>query len=123
MRYHCGISEFCRRTSEATYLVAKSNIESDFVTVLIVENMLLSFRVLEARLPSLFGGIVNHYNKLGQIRVRQSAVALHPTSNKFKESIMKVAPELRLEYKLYDFAVARLESQALLCGIITDSSQ
>ena len=58
VRFFCGISDWCRRGSERTLARAVANVERDFAAVVVVEQMLLSFRVLEAALPRLFKGLV-----------------------------------------------------------------
>jgi hypothetical protein len=61
IRYFCGINTFCRYPSPATLQRALANIEAHFAAVVVVEEMMLSFRVLEAALPSLFRGLSKSY--------------------------------------------------------------
>ena len=61
VRFFCGISERCRQISWDTLQHAIRNIDTHFAAVVVVEDMLLSFRVLETKLPSLFHGLVAEY--------------------------------------------------------------
>ena len=112
MRFHCGISEFCRRTSPKTVEAAMRNIKEHFVVVAIVEDMMLSFRVLEVTLPRLFGGLVKRYKDLGEMRLRQNTKTGY--SEKHRDFVV-AQPLMQLEYRLYDFARERLADQAASC--------
>ena len=61
VRFFCGVSERCRQISWDTLQHAIRNIDTHFTAVVVVEDMLLSFRVLETKLPSLFHGLVAEY--------------------------------------------------------------
>ena len=61
LRYFCGISLACKMHDKTNLEKAKANIRDHFVTVMIVEQMLLSFRVLEHAMPSIFGGLAESY--------------------------------------------------------------
>jgi hypothetical protein len=61
IRFFCGISNFCRYPSAETLQRALSNVEQHFAAVVVVDEMELSFQVLEATLPSLFRGLSKRY--------------------------------------------------------------
>ena len=124
VRYFCGISEFCRRTSAETLAVALANVERDFAAVVVVEEMLKSFLVLEAALPKLFRGLVVKYleENEGGLRARANSASKASggaISSEHRAFVMANA-NLRLEYGLYNFTVARLHAQERSCGIETE---
>ena len=61
VRFFCGVVEECRRPSRDTLARALAHVNEQFAAVVVVEEMLLSFRVLEALLPRLFRGLVDRY--------------------------------------------------------------
>jgi len=126
IRFYCGISDACRQTSISTLQTAIQNIEKNFAAVVVVEEMMLSFKVLEAVLPNLFKGLVRMYHKASgggegvHLRTNNAAKSSKGlVSQRHLNFIMK-NPNLQLEYGLYNFTKARLHRQVLSCGI--DSS-
>ena len=111
----------CREYNDANLAVAKSNIERNFITVLIVEKMLLSFTVLEKKLPAIFSGMTEKYkHPTGSGKELRSRInyrtlnekdVLNPNSRSYLER------ELALEYDLYGFSMKRLHDQARACHI------
>ena len=128
VRYFCGISEFCRRTTRETLAIATANLERNFAAVVVVERMLESFEVLEAALPHLFRGLVKAYRGGGG--GGGAGAEVHARANVAdKASQGDIAPELKafvmanplltLEYDLYRFAEQRLSDQANVCRVLS----
>jgi hypothetical protein len=121
IRFYCGISEQCRRTSQATLDMAIHNIAKNFAAVVVIEQMLNSFKVLEAVLPQLFKGLVETYlaSGGGEVHLRSNTAAKSSNgivSQKHFDYVMRT-PALQLEYVLYNYTLARLSMQEKKCGI------
>jgi len=119
VRFFCGVQDHCREDTPKTLQRAKANIENNFAVVVIVEDMLLSFQVLEATLPRLFHGLVRQY------RTASDGSAMHSRANKHSDHAGSltttetdfVMTQLKSEYDLYRFAQSRLQRQASDCGV------
>ena len=66
--YFCGHYPFCAEHGSVLALdMAKVNIERWFPVVWVMEDPLISFRVMEAKLPKFFSGVVKmHYEAKGR---------------------------------------------------------
>ena len=121
IRFFCGVSEFCRRTSPVTLEVATANLENNFAAVVVVERMLESFEVLEASLPKLFNGLVKAYHGSGGSEVHARAnVAFKASGGEISsplKTFVMTNPNLELEYGLYRFAEQRLGDQRRACHL------
>ena len=111
----------CREYSEVNLAIAKSNIQRNFVTVLVVEKMLLSFTVLEKKLPGIFTGMTEKYkNPSGGGKELRSRINFRTVNEKEvldQNARSYLERELALEYDLYAFVVKRLHEQARACHI------
>ncbi len=87
---------------------------AEFAVVAVVEELPLSLRVLEARLPHLFAGISERYQNQ-EVRARRNPRASAVPSTEVAAAV-EALPIVRLEYRLYHFAHARLQELAFLCG-------
>lgn len=101
--------------------MAIQNIKNNFAAVVVIEQMLKSFQVLEATLPQLFKGLVDAYLSSdggAGVHLRSNSAAKSSrglVSPKHLDFVMRT-PALQLEYVLYNFTVARLSRQAAGCG-------
>mmetsp|Transcript_70644 Transcript_70644/g.197368 ORF Transcript_70644/g.197368 Transcript_70644/m.197368 type:complete len:156 (-) Transcript_70644:206-673(-) len=127
LRFFCGVTRKCREYSIANLAVARSNIQRNFVAVLVVEEMLLSFTVLERKLPGIFTGMTDKYKHPrdggDELRSRINFRTVNEKETLDIGARTFLEKELALEYDLYDFAVKRLNDQASACGIVHEEGQ
>ena len=89
--------------------------------------MLLSFTVLEMKLPGIFTGMTDEYKHPrdggGELRSRSNFRTVNEKENLDIGARTFLEKELALEYDLYDFAVKRLDEQAAACGIVHEEGE
>ena len=127
LRFFCGVTRKCREYSAANLVVARSNIQRNFAVVLVVEEMLLSFRVLERKLPGIFAGMTERYKHPrdggNELRSRINFRTVNEKDTLDIGARTFLEKELALEYGLYNFAVMRLHEQAAACGIVKEEGR
>lgn len=107
--YFCGHHSDCGRMGSKWALQeAKKNIEAWFPVVGVLENIKMTLRVLEAKIPQFFHGLTSlYYNELGEPHRNRG----HKYPKLPPEAAEKLRQSFLLEYDLYNFVKKRLKQQ------------
>ena len=88
---------------------AKSNVEKYYQVVGITENMIMTLKVLEAKMPEYFAKASDEYFHNQEVKAfRHKNPYKFPVSKKVKEMLIE---KFKHEYEFYRFCKEKLEQQ------------
>ena len=108
--YFCGTDKYCPSArSDVAITQAMKNIDTKFEVVGVTEEMEMSIRVLEAKLPRFFSGALHEYKQMvDEGNASRNKNEYDPPTEEMIKSLVK---GLKGEYIVYDHAVKRLQQQ------------
>ncbi|XP_076049356.1 uronyl 2-sulfotransferase homolog pip-like [Oratosquilla oratoria] len=114
LSYFCGHHPGCLQVGNHGALQrAKRHVENYYSVVALLEEYLLSFKVLEEYVPRFFANVTSEKMSSGTIKKRTTSKA--PVSNSTKNLLRNMLKE---DVEFYDFARQRLHKQANALGIL-----
>lgn len=117
LKYFCGYNSICREATSSSYTLARENMDSNFLVVLVVERFAESLSVLEKLMPSFFSGISSLFLTHGMSRVNGHSSESHGSNLTFTPAVRNfIEGKLRFEHDLYLHSERRLLAQRGACA-------
>lgn len=117
--YLCGNKPVCNERTEAAIQETKRNIERNYYTIGVLEELKTFLKFLEKSLPQYFDGVYDIYMANA---IRNDTHTLNKKSVKdTTRSFLAENTPLQLEYEIYHFVRARFRKQVQMLGIETIS--
>ncbi|XP_076048250.1 heparan sulfate 2-O-sulfotransferase hst-2-like [Oratosquilla oratoria] len=114
LSYFCGHHPGCLQVGNQGALQrAKRHVENYYSVVALLEEYLLSFKVLEEYVPRFFANVTSE--KMSSGTIKRKTTFKPPVSNSTKNLLRNILKE---DMEFYDFAKQRLHKQANALGIL-----